>query len=119
MGQSTYNMGGKTFIAGEDLFANRRVKIKSGTITMPPEIVYADAGEESIGLTCTTEKTGADIVVEGRTYLVVTDDALSIGATLYGAADGKVGDTVLGDPQFIALEAATADGDIIEAVKVT
>lgn len=117
MGQSTYNMGGKTFIAGENLLANRRVKIATGTTTVPPEVVYADAGEYGIGLTQTNEKAGDPIVVAAKTELVVAAEAFSVGAALYGAIDGKVADTVSGEQQYTALEAATADGDVVEAVK--
>lgn len=118
MTQSTYNLGGRAFTAGEDLLANRRVKVESGTVTVPPEVVYADAGEAYIGLTASNEKDGDVITVEVETCLVVAADSFSIGATLYGAADGKVSDTSNGTAQFIALEAATADGDVIEAVKL-
>lgn len=118
MTQSTYNMGGRAFTAGEDLIAARRVKVESGTVTVPPEVVYADAGEAYIGLTASNEKDGDVITVEVETCLVVAADSFSIGATLYGAADGKVSDTSSGTAQFIAIEAATADGDVVEAVKL-
>jgi hypothetical protein len=39
-----------------------------------------------------------------------------VGATLYGAVDGKVKDTASGTAQGTALEAATADGDIVEVL---
>lgn len=116
MNQSVYNMGARTFIAGEDLMANRRVKIKSGTTTVPPEVEYADAGEHGIGLTKSNEKAGAAIVIGVKTELVVAADAFAVGAALYGAAEGKVSDTVSGEQQYIALEAATADGDVVEAM---
>lgn len=116
MGQSTYNMGGRTFIAGQDLMAHRRVKIKSGTTTVPPEVEYADAGEHGIGLTQTNEKSGDAVTVNVKTERVVAADAFAVGAALFGAADGKVSDTVGGEQQYTALEAATADGDIVEAV---
>lgn len=108
-----------TFTAGEDLLPKRRVKIESGTATVPPEVVYADAGEQHIGVT------GNDAVSDGDpvsitpinmtgTYEGTAKTALVVGATLYGAADGKIDDTSSGSAIGIALEAATADGDIIE-----
>ena len=118
MNQSVYNKGGRAFIAGEDLLASRRVKVEAGTTSVPPEVVYADAGEAYIGLTASNEKDGDAITVEVDTCLVVAADAFSIGVTLYGAADGKVSDTSSGTAQFIALEEATADGDVVEAVKL-
>jgi hypothetical protein len=116
MAQSTYNIGSRTFTAGEDLLVNRRVKIESGTTTRPPEVVYADAGEAYVGLTMSNVSDGDAVAVEVRTFLAVAADTFSIGATLYGAADGKVSDTSSGTAQFIALEAATAAGDIVEVV---
>ena len=116
MGQSVYNIGSRTFTAGEDLLVNRRVKIESGTTTSPPEVVYADAGEAYVGITMSNVSDGDSVAVQVRTFLVVAADAFSIGATLYGAADGKVSDTSSGTAQFIAMEAATAGGDIVEAV---
>ncbi len=118
MTQSVYNLGGKSFVAGENLIANRRVKVKSGTTTIPLEVVHADAGEAYIGLTASNEKEGDAITVEMKTCLVVAAAAFSIGATLYGDADGKVSGTSSGAAQFIALEEATADGDIVEAVRL-
>ena len=114
--QSTYNIGARAFTAGEDLLANRRVKIESGTVTNPPEVVYADAGEAYMGLTASNVNDGDAVTVLVRTDLAVAADTFAVAATLYGAADGKVSDTALGTAQFIALEAATAAGDIVEVV---
>jgi len=116
--QSVYNRGDRTFIAGEDLEAYRRVKIESGTTTSPPEVVYADAGEAAIGITMSAEKDGDPIAVrmftDSGTFLGVAADTFAIGATLYGAADGKISDTSSGSAIGKAMEAATAAGDIIE-----
>lgn len=52
------------------------------------------------------------------THKVIASEALAAGATLYTEASGKVQDTAQATA-FIwgqALEAATADGDVIEAV---
>ena len=108
-----------TFTAGEDLLPKRRVKIESGTTTVPPEVVYADVGEQHIGIT------GNDSVSDGDpvsitpinmtgTYEGTASEALAIGATLYGANDGKIADTSSGSAIGIAIEAATADGDVIQ-----
>lgn len=115
---SVYNIGNRTFQAGEDLEENRRVKIESGTTTQPPEVIYADAGEAYLGLTMAAADDGESVAVQVRTYLAVAADTFSIGATLYGAADGKVSDTSSGTAQFIALEAATAAGDIVEVATI-
>ena len=115
---STYNIGSRAFTCYEDLEKWRRVKIKSGTTEVPPGVHYADAGEAYIGLTMSKEDEGDVVAVETRTYLAMAADTFSIGATLYGAADGKVSDTSIGTAQFIALEAATAAGDVVEVVEL-
>lgn len=53
----------------------------------------------------------------GGTSFVVANGAIAAGADLYGAANGKVASsgTVL---EGVALEASTADGDIIEAMLI-
>lgn len=111
------NSGVKTFIAGEALEIYRRVKLSSGSGT---QVEYADAGEDYEGVTQAAVASGAKVAVRLKnavgTMKVVAADSFSVGATLYGAADGKVSDTSSGSAQFTALEAATADGDRIEAV---
>jgi len=113
-----YNEGILTFQAGEDLAAHRRVKIESGTVTTPPEVVYADAGEQAIGVTELAVSDGDNVAVKVNTFPgsieCVAADTFSIGATLYAAADGKVSDSSNGSAIGIAKEAATAAGDIVE-----
>lgn len=53
------------------------------------------------------------------TVLVVAAAACTVGNVLYGAASGKVSETASGAPQFLCMEAATADGDIIEALPLS
>ena len=109
-----WNEGWKTFTSGEALLAKRRVKISGATV------VYADAGEEYVGVTMADCASGADVSVKLRnapgTFEVTAAGAYSAAAALYGAADGKVDDVSSGYQQFTAYEAATADGDITEAV---
>lgn len=118
-----YNEGIRTHTAGEALAAKRRVKIKSGTTTTPPEVVYADAGEQHIGVTEYAVDSGALVAIKLRTapgtQEITAAGAFSIGATLYGAADGKVDDASSGTAIGIAFEAATADGDQIECIDFT
>lgn len=111
--------GNLTFTAGEDLVQFRRVKLKSGTTAVPPEVEYADANERSIGFTETNAESGKVVSVRPHNVdgnrIAVASEAFVVGATLYGAADGKVSDTaasaaILG----AALEEATADGDEVQ-----
>jgi hypothetical protein len=108
-----------TFTAGEDLLPKRRVKVKTGTTTVPPEVVYADAGEQHIGVTGNESTPDGDPVSiqpmnATGTYEGTASEAFVVPAVLYGAADGKIADTSSGSAIGIALEAATADGDIVQ-----
>lgn len=107
--------GNFTMTAGEALEANRRVKGKSGSTTTPPEVVYADAGEQAIGSTVANAASG-DLVTlrpcaDPGIHEGVAADTFSLYAILYAAADGKISDTSSGSAIGIALEAATAAGD--------
>jgi len=119
MTKSVVTDGPKTFQAGEDLEAYRRVKIESGTTTSPPEVVYADDGEAHIGVTLYPADDGDPIAVQMHakdgTFFVEVSEALAVGAELYGDDDGKVKDTASGTAFLVALDAATAAGDVIEA----
>jgi hypothetical protein len=113
------NEGGKlTFLAGEALTEKTRVKIESGTTTTPPEVVYADQGEQAIGVCDFAVADGAYCTVilqgYGGSLEGVANDTFSIGATLYAHDDGQISDTSSGSAIGIAKEAATAAGDIVE-----
>lgn len=108
-----------TFTAGEALLPKRRVKIESGTTTSPPEVVYADAGEQAIGITGNETTADGDLVSlqpsnATGTYECTASEAFAINATLYAANDGKISDTSSGSSIGLAVEAATADGDVVE-----
>ena len=116
-----YNPGTRTFTAGEALENKRRVKIKNGTTTTPPEVEYADAGEQHIGVTEYAVASGDLVAIKLRnadgTHEITAAGAFAVDATLYGAADGKVDDAASGSAIGKAVEAATADGDIVETVE--
>jgi hypothetical protein len=115
-----YNEGIRTYQAGEDLAAHRRVKIEGGTVTTPPEVIYAAAGEQHIGVTEYAVSDGDLVAIRLRTYPGTVEvegaDTFSVNATLYGAADGKVSDTSSGSAIGVAHEACTAGGDLVEMV---
>lgn len=116
-----YNPGSPTFTAGEALANKRRVKIKNGTTKSPPEVEYADAGEQHIGVTEYAVASGALVAIKLRnadgTHEIAAAGAFDVDATLYGAADGKVDDATSGSAIGKAVEAALADGDIVETVE--
>jgi len=116
----------KTFIAGEDLAAHRRVKVMTdspATTTDPPEVVYADAGEDYIGVTEYAATDGNEVACKLNNYPgtiemeCTVDSAIARGTVLYGAADGKISDASSGSAQGIAVEAAGASGDVIEVCR--
>lgn len=111
----------RTFLADTDLGANLRVQIKGGTTTSPPEVELCGAGAQHIGVTMEDAQGGGQVRVRLRTgegtVEVIAAEAHAIGATLYGAASGRVKDTAEGSAIGIAIEAATAAGDIIEMVE--
>jgi hypothetical protein len=113
------NEGPLTFTAGEALAQYRRVKLKSGSSTVPLEVEYADKNEKSVGYTETAAASGALVAIRPHNMpgnrIATAGEALAAGAAIYGGDDGKVVDTATGAAVLgLALEAATADGDQIE-----
>lgn len=104
----------KTFTAGEDLAAHRRVKIDSAVSTADPaEVIYADAGEDYIGVTEFAADDGELIAVKmctgPGTFEIEcdVDSSIALGTVLYGAASGKVSDASSGSAQGICIEPGT------------
>jgi hypothetical protein len=117
-----YTNSNFTVKAGEALEARRRVKIESGTVTDPPEVVYADAGEDAIGVTEYAVADG-DLVTlkplnEPGLHEIesITASAIARGTVLYAAADGRVTDTATGSAVGVAFEAPGADYQHIKVV---
>jgi len=107
---STENEGGvRTFAAGEALAADRRVKLSSGTI------VYADAMDDYIGVTTEPAASGALVPVKLKTFpgtrKMTAAAAITSGAPVYAAADGKVDDAYTDNGAQIGIALAAADGD--------
>ena len=105
--------GIKALTAGEALAAYRRVKLSGATV------VYSDQGEDFIGITegaVANAARAAVGLIGARTHKCVASEALAAGASIYGANDGKVSDTAVGPKIGFALEAALADGDVIECI---
>ncbi len=79
----------------------------------------AGAADKGIGIAMGTV-TGADKPVAARllnnagTIKMKASVAISAGALVYSAASGKIGVTATNKLEGRAIEAATADGDIIE-----
>jgi hypothetical protein len=102
----------KTFVAGEALAANRRVKLSSGTV------IYSDAGEDYIGVTQQAAASAAPVAVRliGEGSLAIEcAGAVTAYAAVYGANDGKIDDTVAG--KCIGhIQETGADGKVCEVI---
>jgi len=106
----------KTFPAGEVMEANSRVIIDSSGV-----LLYADLTHKSIGtIPEAALAVGQLMKVKLRsaagTHRVRVKEAVAIGATLYGEADGEMQDTAEATSfqEGTALEASTAENDVIE-----
>lgn len=104
-----------TFIAGSALGMYLRVKLSSGKVVL--------AGEADVAIGVTQSMAAADgdpvsvrLLKDAGTFFVVALSSLAAGAALQNAANGKVDDAGAGAAFGTALEAAGADGDIIEAL---
>jgi hypothetical protein len=111
-GLAFVNDGPFTLTAGEALAAVRFIKLSASTA------VYADAGDEPIGVTTQAVASGAMSAcrpLNGGIQTVTASKAISAGAALYVAADGCVSDAAVGKQIGIALGAATGAGGRIAA----
>jgi hypothetical protein len=108
----------KTFTATEALAVFRRVKLTAGSGVA---VEYADQADSNAYVGVTQQAAAITTAVpvalkgRGRTYKVTAADSFAVLATLYAAADGKVSDSSSGNVIGTALEAAGADGDVVEA----
>lgn len=109
----------RTFTTGATaLAAYVRVKLTAGLL------VVAGAGESAIGVTIAPSAISAPASVRllngYGTALMLAGAAITSGNPVYGLASGKIDDavaaTAAGASIGIALEAATADGDVIEVL---
>ncbi len=109
-----------TFIASVELAQKLRVSIKAGTVTSPPEVEIAGVGDPGVGineyLTAITLKCAVEPLNKTGTVEMLANGAIAEGANVYAAAAGKCSATAAGGSLGKALEAATADGDIIEVL---
>ncbi|MDB4726476.1 DUF2190 family protein [bacterium] len=112
--------GYKSFTCDEALAMHARVKLDSdGRVTT------AGLADQAIGTARNATFAAGDAVTVKMvsacgTHKMIAVEALAAGAVVYGEAAGKVQDTAA-STSFkcgIALEAATADGDVIEVMMV-
>lgn len=109
----TYDGPNRSFESNEAIAQFLRVYLTSG------KIAVAGAGEKSLGTALQPSfAAGEHQAVRLRngpgTRFMVANGAISAGARCYGAASGKISATPGGQFEGIALEAATANNDVIE-----
>lgn len=110
-------VGVRGYVAGEALAIGRRVKL-----TAANTVSYADADEACVGVTVAAAAISTMVPVApkgGQTLKIAACAAVTAAAAIYGRADGKVDDAGAGSGSTVigaAIEAALADGDLIECV---
>lgn len=107
----------KTFTAAGTIPQYARVVLGSGgTVTV------AGLAVREVGTALVDAVTGDQLAVKLRTgsgtHKMIAIEALAIGALVYTESDGKVQDTAQATSFLVgtALEAATADNDVIEVL---
>ena len=109
--------GQDSFVAGEDLEAYRRVKPKAAT---PNTVQYADAGEDSIGVTSNRASSGyavsVDLWSKAGTFEIEASEGITASALCYGADDGKIKATASGNACGWARETASGSGSVIQVI---
>lgn len=96
--------------AGEALAINRLVKLDGST---ERQVVYADAGDRPIGITLAPADSGGEVAVEllnvGSTLKAIAAGSITVNSVVYTANDGKVSDSVSGQPIGRILKAGVAN----------
>ena len=113
-----YNEPCRAFTAGAAIAKHLRVKLSSG------KLAVAGLADKEIGTLEEASFADGDVrtvrlrTAEG-TIKMVAAEAMSAGAAVYTAASGKVADTATATSYLVGttLEAATADGDVIEVLR--
>lgn len=105
----------KAFTAGAAIAQYLRVKLSSG------KLAACGVSDQSIGTIDEASFADGDVRnVRLRntpgTVKMVAAGAITAGAQVFAAASGKIDDTPNPYPEGIALEAATASGDVIEVL---
>lgn len=96
-----------------------RVKISSsGTISTAAATDFAIGTIEAIASGATDTPKPVRLRSAEGTVKMVANGAIAKGALVYGAAGGKVSATDNGNLEGIAFDSASADGDVIEVMRI-
>jgi hypothetical protein len=110
---SQFNSGMKAFEAGAAINRYERVKLVAGVLQVAGDEEYAIGFADELvasGENCTVK-----LINVSGTFKAVASEAVTAGDDLYGAAAGKV-ETTGTTVRFVALEAASGDGSVIEVL---
>lgn len=103
----------KTLVAAEAIAAYARVHVNSSG-----QFALSGAGVNHTGVAVNAAASGAScgavLRTPGSTFKMIASGAVSAGAAVYSDASGKITATKKGGKLGVAINAATADGDIIE-----
>ena len=94
----------------QNVYINSSQKWAVATTSTPPAIATALDTVASGGTLA------AELFSSGGSLKMIAAEAITVGSRVYQAAAGKVADTVAGAYMGIALDAASADGDVIEVL---
>jgi hypothetical protein len=108
----------KTFVADEAIAVHLRVKLDSDGRVTVAGLTDKDIGTAVTPAFAAGEPISVRLRTAAGTHKMVAIEALTVGSRLYTEANGKVQDTAASTSFQIgtALEAAAADGDIIEVL---
>jgi hypothetical protein len=110
------NAGIGSYQAGEDIAQYQQVKIDIVT----NKALVCGAGDIPFGRADVSMPNGNNVRIRLHNFpgtrRVVMAGACANRDLLYTAAGGKLSTTVVGNPVYMALQAATADGDVVQAL---
>jgi predicted RecA/RadA family phage recombinase len=113
----TTNQDSRTFTATTAVTQYARVKLDGSTADAVVEAIDTD-NNNYYGVALTGAAAGGLVTVAKkggyRTFKCIASGAITVNAKIYPDTDGEVTATVNGESIGYALEAATADGDLIE-----
>ena len=111
------NTGYRSFVANATIPYGARVELSSGKLILGSAtaanhlgIAQNDAVADQVVTVALTNAPGTQEMIAGA--------AITAGVLVYAAANGKILSTSNGNPLGRALQAASADGDIIEVAPV-
>ena len=112
------SIGTRSFVAGGVIPQYARVKLSAANTVVVSVATDKAAylGSALTGAIATGDTVTVALKGGHRTFKCIAGEAMLVNAVIYSADDGEVKDTSNGSPIGTALEASTADQDIIECV---